>query len=56
MPMKNHLTQSAFLPDRISSRKMRVNSGDSSATKAPISAKEKVSQKASLTPLRFFFI
>ena len=55
MPMKNHLAQSAFLPERISSRKIRVNIGVIKATKAIISAKIKVSQNASLAPLRFFF-
>ena len=50
------MAQSAFLPDSISSRKIRVNSGDISVTKAAIRAKVNVSQKASPAPLRFFLI
>jgi len=54
MPIKNHLVQSAFLPESISSRKIRVKSGLMSDTKAAINANINVSQKASLEPLRFF--
>ena len=55
MPMKNHLAHSGFLPVRISSKKIRVKSGERSEMKAAIRLKTNVSQKASLEPRRFFF-
>ena len=54
MPAKNQLAQSLLRPERISSRKIRVNRGVTKATNAARRAKTNVSQKAVPAPFRFF--